>query len=93
MTDKIEKIWACLTTTDQGEGICAVKLQGSWMPLVAGDLRKLQAILEMAEEMAKDLGLTIHVTEFSQRNVVHIFEPVENNDREAKKLFKELTGN
>jgi hypothetical protein len=67
----IEKIYAIVSIDkDGGEGIIAARLQDSWVPMVASDLKMIEAFTPIALEMVKVADATAQIVEFSTRRVV-----------------------
>jgi hypothetical protein len=70
---RIEKIWAFVSTQaddDNDEGVVAALINGSWMPLIAADEKRLQDLMPLALEMANDTDAAIRLVCFENRRTV-----------------------
>lgn len=48
---RIDSLWMAISTDMQGDGVCAVILNGTWVPLIAADEERLVWIRAMAQEI------------------------------------------
>jgi hypothetical protein len=50
---RIENIWAYVSVDENGmEGVCAVNVGGTWIPLIAADPERLESLRSMALTLA-----------------------------------------
>lgn len=65
---RIEKIWAFVSVDDDGdEGLVAANVNGSWMPLLAADEKRVDSLREMAALIGKETGKRIVLARFETR--------------------------
>lgn len=71
----IDGIYAFLSKDNKGnEGLCAFQFKpGNWMPLVAADKERLDALTPVAEEIAKSSGQDVILVKFSNREELKRF--------------------
>jgi hypothetical protein len=69
MAFKIEKLTAFVAVDDKGEeGIMGSKMaDGSWMPLIFADEKRLEQIYPIAVEISKMSGMRFRVIQFDNR--------------------------
>jgi hypothetical protein len=69
---RIDCIWAFLSVDEEdgNEGVCAAPLNGSLMPLIAADEKRLASLWPVAEEIARLTGRVIRLVKFHNREVV-----------------------
>jgi hypothetical protein len=69
---KIDKVWAVVSVdpTDQTEGICAVQINGQWMPLLAADEERLVFLKEQMYRLAFESPMSLRLIELSTRTVI-----------------------
>jgi hypothetical protein len=76
MTLSIDTISAFIATDETGEGICAFMTpEGHWMPMVAADKARVEALRPIAQTVADASGLRVVLAEFSARSDLEILEP------------------
>lgn len=64
---RITAIWAAISADETGEGICAVNSNGTWMPLLAADEKRLEWIVDQARTLAKMTGKRIKIIKLTSR--------------------------
>jgi hypothetical protein len=68
---KIERLYAWVATeADGGEGVCAMSLMGTMMPLVGADMERIESLRAHARSVAVASGCPVKLVEFSTRRVV-----------------------
>lgn len=68
---KISGVYVCIVTEKDGtEGVPAAYLNGSWMPLIAADQKRLEQIYQIAEGIAQTKNVAIEVRRYSHYHVV-----------------------
>jgi hypothetical protein len=70
----IDVIWAAVSVTEHGEGICAITIGGVSYPLIAADPQRLEWITEQAEMLAEIAGVTIRIIKLSERTDLRTIE-------------------
>lgn len=71
---KITELWAYISIADDGdEGICAIRLGDTWMPLIMTDIARIISLRPHAEKIASDSKKKIKLVRFSQRTDVEEF--------------------
>jgi len=66
-TFRITAIWAAISVDEGGEGLCAVNLNGKWMPLIAADETRLKWVVDQARMLAKASGKRIKIIKMTSR--------------------------
>lgn len=76
MTFRIEAIHAAIAMDENGEeGVCAVLLGGTWMPLLSADEKRLPFIKEMGAAIGARDGKTVRLIRLDTRTDVEtLFE-------------------
>lgn len=71
---KITSIWAYISVdpVDGDEGILAFQSGYGTMPMIAADKRRLDQLRPMAEAIAQDFGIEVHLVRFDNRSNVEI---------------------
>jgi len=64
---RITAVWAAISADETGEGICAVNSNGTWMPLLAADEKRLEWIVDQARTLAKMTGKRIKIIKLTSR--------------------------
>lgn len=79
---KITKIWAFLAIEKDGEGKKAEGVTAfmdpstrQWFPLVAADQRRLETLMPVAIQIAKETGRVVKLVEFSTRKEIETILP------------------
>lgn len=68
MSFKIKDLWAYVSVADDGEeGICAVMMENTWMPMVMANEARIKSMRPIAEKMAKEQKKVIKFVKFSTR--------------------------
>lgn len=80
MTEKnhlisIDSVWMAVSVDDDGtEGVCAVNLNGQWMPLLAADEKRLPFVLDNAEMIARARQQRIKIVRLHSREEIAEFD-------------------
>lgn len=77
MTDKlkIEKLYCFIADNEDGEGVTAFYSEHGWMPMVGADMRRVLALMEIAQTLVDASGKKITLCEFSVRTELEVIEP------------------
>lgn len=77
----IDKMFAFIVTDNgpEDEGVPAVYSDQGWMPLVGADMRRVDILMPMAVELARESGKSITLVEFSTRRTVKVIPPTESH--------------
>jgi len=69
---KIERIFAFIAEEygPEDEGICAVKVGNTWMPLVASDGARVESLRSLAQDLANQAGKRIQLVCFDQKTAI-----------------------
>lgn len=72
---RIDSVWMAVSVDDDGsEGVCAVFHNGMWMPLLAADEARLEAIIEEAKLIAAAQGRLIRIIKLHSREEVRAID-------------------
>lgn len=67
-TFRIAAIWAAISVDEGGmEGVCAVNLNGQWMPLIDADEARLEWVVNQARSLARATGKRIKIIKMTAR--------------------------
>lgn len=71
----IDSVWAAVAidTAEQIEGLCAICINGQWMPLIAADEARLDFVRREAKRLARESGKTIRLIRLSSREIIETF--------------------
>jgi hypothetical protein len=74
---KIDAIYCyVLDEEDGGEGIPAVQTpDGAWMPMVAGDIERLESLKPLAQTFANKLQKPIRLVKFTNKELINEIKP------------------
>lgn len=75
MPDIIKTMTVFVADDETGEGVAAMFLNGTWMPLVAADEARVESLSGMAQQIADATGKSIKVLRFSVRTQIGTIEP------------------
>lgn len=64
---KIDVIYAFIASDDEGEGTTGFQEIGQWFPMVTADLRRVEILREMAQQIASASGKRVTLCKFSVR--------------------------
>lgn len=68
---KIDSVWMAISVDEDGiEGVCGVRVDDAWMPLVAADGDRLPFILANAEMIARGQGRLVKIIRLHNREEV-----------------------
>ena len=57
------------------EGVIAHLVNGTWMPMVGGDMERMESLRNIAEQTAQTTGQTIKLVKFSTRTELEVINP------------------
>ncbi len=66
----IEKVWAFISVTPDGEGIAHAVLSGNHMPLFGADTNNIILYKDFVRNAAKESNTTIQLVQFSNRELL-----------------------
>lgn len=72
---RIEQIWAYLSIDEGGEGVCAMPFNGTTIPLIAADKRRLDQLRPYARSISNAFRKPVRLARFKQREDIEIFQP------------------
>ncbi len=74
---KIEEMFAYIAedTGPDDEGVVARLVNGTWRPMVGGDMQRMESLREQAKEIALVTGQKITLVKFSTRTELEVIEP------------------
>jgi hypothetical protein len=59
---------------DGSEGLCAIRTDSGWLPLIAADEKRLEFIIEQARLLANAQQRIIRVAKMSTREEIQVFD-------------------
>jgi len=72
---RIDSVFMALSVDDDGtEGVCAVMVNGMWMPLLAADEKRLPFIKEQAAFVAKRDNRLVRIVKLTSREEVEVID-------------------
>lgn len=73
----IDKLFAFITADSgpEDEGVIAFYEGGAWFPMVGADMKRIESLRPIAEQLAKDVGKPIRLVHFTNRVEVEVIEP------------------
>lgn len=77
---KLDKLFCFMSEDENGEGVCGFKTEEGWMPMVGGDMQRVNSLTEMAQYISNRTGKPIHLLEFDARKHVKTILPNGEND-------------
>ncbi len=78
---RIDRLFAYLTTGADGEGVAAVTIDRTLMPLIGADADRVMALRPYAEEIARRSGRPVRLVRFDTRTEIEVLEPTSNPDQ------------
>jgi hypothetical protein len=74
---KIETMYAFITEdkSPDDEGIIGIDTPLGWMPLVGGDMKRVESLRPIAVNIAKQLGKRVKILQFETRKEIGVIEP------------------
>jgi len=75
--NRIEAIWAYLSSDSEGEGVCAAPLQDGALsvPLIAADYTRLTLLRPVAVVVARVFNKPVRLVRFSKRDDMEVITP------------------
>lgn len=69
---KIEEMFAFVTedSSPDDEGIVAVPYGNEWLPMVGADMKRVESLKPIAQEIATKTGKNIKILHFTQREEI-----------------------
>jgi hypothetical protein len=67
---RIDHVWLFLSVDEFGEGVVAAAIGGVMMPLIASDEARLESLMPLAEDIAKEHNRKIRLVKFTTRTIV-----------------------
>lgn len=71
----IDSLWAFLSVDEGGEGVCAVPLDNTMMPLIAADEARLASLRPLARSLSKMTRKVIRLVRFTERHEIEAIAP------------------
>jgi hypothetical protein len=72
---RINQVWMAVSVDDDGsEGVCAIRTDNGWLPLVAADEKRLEFIIEQARFLAEAQRRIIRVVKMCSREEVAVID-------------------
>lgn len=72
---RIDSVWMAVSVDEDGmEGVCAVHMNGGWMPLLAADEARLPFVLAKAQEIATARQQRIKIVRLNSREEIKEFD-------------------
>lgn len=75
---RIAELWAWVSVENapDDEGVCGfLAPDGTWMPLVGADRKRIESLRPMARLIAEKSGKPVRLVRFSARTDVEVLEP------------------
>jgi hypothetical protein len=68
---RIDAVWMAVSVDENGdEGVCAVNVNGSWMPLLAADEARLPFVIQQATDIAAATQQLIRIVRLTVREEI-----------------------
>jgi hypothetical protein len=75
MVDRIDNIWAFISSDESGEGVVAMFTQDiGWVPMIAADEARMISIKPIAQAIAKDQQKKIKLIRLTTREEVEEYD-------------------
>lgn len=72
---RIDAVWMAVSVDENGdEGVCAVNIDGGWMPLLAADEKRLPWIVARASEIAAATQQLIRIVKLTTREEFQVID-------------------
>lgn len=72
---RIDSVWMAVSVDDDGtEGMCAVQINGAWMPLLAADEKRLPFVIEQASQIAAIQQRLVRIVKLTTREEVQVID-------------------
>jgi len=75
MTDKIKKLYCFIVENEGNEGLAAFHSKDGWMPMVAADMTRVDALIKHAQILANENNKKITLCVFSTRMKIKVISP------------------
>ena len=70
---RIDQMFAFIAKDHDGtEGVCAMLVDGTWMPMVGADVARVESLKPIAQDLARQGGCDITLAVFSGRKDVEV---------------------
>lgn len=78
---RIDAVWMAVSVDDDGsEGVCAVMVDGTWMPLLAADENRLADIKAAASNIAKQQNRLVRIVKMTTREEIANYDERVSNE-------------
>lgn len=72
---RIDNLWMAVSVDDDGsEGLCAIRTDAGWLPLVAADEKRLEFIMEQARLLAHAQQRIIRIAKMGTREEIAVID-------------------
>lgn len=72
---RIDSVWMAVSVDENGdEGVCAVNSDGSWMPLLAADEKRLPFIVAQASTIAAATQQVVRIVKLTTREEFQVID-------------------
>lgn len=80
---RIDEIWAFVAVHgDTDEGIIGAMMpNGQWIPFIAADQTRLEQLIPIARQQARENNIAVRLVKFSSRELVETFHPDGRRER------------
>ena len=72
---KIDEMFAFVAIEDDGEGLCAFKSGDHWLPMVGADMKRVEQLRPIAQDIARMTGQEIRLIKFTARHEIEAIKP------------------
>ena len=78
MTRRIDEMYAFVMVDpeDDTEGVIGFRSPQGWMPMVGADLKRVESLKQVAQEMSDELGRPVTVLRFTVREEIGTITPM-----------------
>lgn len=75
---KIEKLYCFIAENEIGEGVTGFHTGQGWMPLIGADMKRIDDLIIIAQNIANQTGDKITLCEFTLRTERLVLRPVKS---------------
>ncbi len=72
---RINSIWAFISSDEEGEGVIGVQLNDMHLPLIAADEVRLKSLRPVAEKVARETNRTVKLIRLTTREDIEEIKP------------------
>lgn len=76
MTLSIDRLFAFISVSEEGEGIIGFHSPMGWMPMIGADEERIEQLRPIAQRVANSGGKRVVLAQFEQRTDLEIIEPI-----------------